>query len=160
LPGRSSVPLGGRGQTHRRPSCPTIPARLIFPQNDFNSKLKYFNTPYIMVDKPHNIYLQIAINTGVISLIAFLVFVIWFIINALRLYIKPKAINTYYIAGVSCVTAVVGFLVAGLANDSIIGVSAVFWILLGLGIACNRLYSKSIEIPSVQAQQPPIRKKK
>ncbi len=126
---------------------------LAFPQNEFNSKLKYFNTPFIMVDKPHNIYLQIAINTGVISLVAFLVFVIWFILNALRLYIKPKTINTYYIAGVSCVTAVVGFLVAGLANDSIIGVSAVFWILLGLGIACNRLYSKSIEVPSVLTQQ-------
>lgn len=125
---------------------------IFFPQTEYNAKLKFFGTPYIMVDKPHNMYIQIAINTGVISLIAFLVFILWFIINSFKLYFKPQCINTYYIAGVSCTTAVVGYLVAGLANDSIIGVSAVFWILLGLGIACNRLYSKSLAVPDVQTQ--------
>jgi hypothetical protein len=127
---------------------------LYFPQNDFVNKLKYLDTPYTLVDKPHNMYLQIALNTGVLSLVAFIVFVLWFVISAIKLYIKPKSINTFYIAGVSCVTAVVGYLVAGLANDSIIGVSTVFWVLLGIGIACNRLYSKSIAVNPIQQQQP------
>lgn len=132
---------------------------IYFPQNEFNAKFKYFITPYTIIDKPHNMFLQMAINTGVVSLVAFIVFVLWFIIGAIKLYIKPKAINTYYVAGVACVTAVVGYLVAGLANDSVIGVSVVFWVLLGLGIACNRLYAKSILVPATSNVQPNSKKK-
>lgn len=127
---------------------------LIFPQNDFVGKLKSFDTPYIVVDKPHNMYLQMALNTGVPSLLAFIVFVLWYLINSIRTYFKPKDINTYYIAGVSCVTAVVGFIFSGIANDSVVSVSPIFWILLGTGIACNRLYPKSILEPTTQKQQP------
>lgn len=121
---------------------------LYFPQNDFKGKLQYLNTPYAVVDKPHNMYLQIAINTGVVSLIAFLVFVLWYICSSFRLYFRPKKEDSfYYMAGSACVLSVIGFLVAGLANDSTVNVSPIFWILLGIGFACNRLYSKEVAIP-------------
>ncbi|HEY5586309.1 MAG TPA: O-antigen ligase family protein [Ruminiclostridium sp.] len=113
---------------------------IYFPQNDYISKLKYFDNMFILVDKPHNLYLQIAINTGVLSLIAFLLLNGIYLISSLKLYLKPKSINEYYIAGISSFIAVLGFLVAALFNDSVVSVSPVFWILLGLGVACNRLY--------------------
>lgn len=112
-----------------------------FPQYDFMGKLKAFNSPYIIVDKPHNMYMQIGINTGILSLLAFIVFILWYIISSLRLYIRRVVENTYLISGVSCLVAVVGFLVSGLANDSVVSVSPVFWILAGIGIASNRMYA-------------------
>lgn len=116
-----------------------------FPQNDFKGKLISFENPNIFVDKPHNMYLQIATNTGVISLIAFLVFVFWYIGSSFKLYFVPKKEDSfYYIAGSACVVSVIGFLVAGLANDSNVTVSPIFWILLGVGFASNRLYKKEI----------------
>lgn len=120
-----------------------------FPQNDYNGKLKYLDTPYILVDKPHNMYLQMAINTGIVSLAAFLVFILWYIIGSFRLYFKPKKDTSfYYMAGSACVISVIGFLVAGIANDSNINISPIFWILLGVGFACNRLYQKELAFDS------------
>ena len=117
---------------------------LFFPQDDVSGKIKAYGMPYIAVDNPHNMYLQMAINTGLLSFIAFLIFVCWFIIEAIRLYFKPKNNNLYSKVGIGCMLAVIGFLVAGLANDSTISVSPVFWIVIGTGISCNRLYSQQI----------------
>lgn len=116
---------------------------MYFPQNDYVAKMKYMEGIYTVVDKPHNLYLQIAINTGVISLIAFLVFVAWYFLHSLKLYFKG-VFNEYFTAGVACLAAVASFLVSSLANDSTISVSLTFWVVLGVGIACNRLYTKSL----------------
>jgi hypothetical protein len=133
---------------------------IYFPQNDLLGKLEYLDTPYLVVDKPHNMFLQIAINTGVVSLLAFLVFILWYIINSFRLYFKPKKDDSfYYMAGSACVLSVIGFLVAGLANDSNATISPIFWLLLGIGLACNKLYSNSISAESTQKQQQPKIKK-
>lgn len=116
---------------------------MYFPQNDYVAKMRYMESIYTVVDKPHNLYLQIAINTGVISLIAFLVFVAWYFMYSLKLYFKG-IFNEYFAAGVACLAAVASFLVSSLANDSTISVSLAFWTILGVGIACNKLYAKSL----------------
>lgn len=118
---------------------------MYFPQNDYVAKLHYLSGITTVVDKPHNMYLQIAINTGLVSLIAFLIFVGWYCITCLRLYFNG-IYNEYYTFGIACFIAVVAFLVSSLANDSTVSVSPVFWILLGIGIACNRLYSQKLLI--------------
>jgi len=116
---------------------------IYFPQNDYMGKLHAFSNIYTGVDKPHNIYLQMAINTGVLSLIAFLVFVGWYCIASIKLYFKG-VYSEYFAPGVACMVAVISFLVSSIANDSTISVSPVFWIIIGVGIACNRLYSKQL----------------
>jgi len=45
---------------------------LYFPQYDFLNKLRYYQTGGIFVDKAHNMYLQTALNTGILSLLALL----------------------------------------------------------------------------------------
>lgn len=122
-----------------------------FPQNDYVAKMNYLNNIYTIVDKPHNLYLQIAINTGVISLLLFIVFIGWYYISALRLYYKG-IFNEYFAAGVACLGAVTAFLVSSLANDSTITVSLTFWVIIGVGIACNRLYLKSLISGNKKAQ--------
>lgn len=115
---------------------------MFFPQNDYMAKLKYLYGISTIVDKPHNIYLQIAINTGLLSLIAFLVFIAWYIIWSVRLYFFAQS-NDYTTLGLACFIAVISFMISSIGNDSTISVSPVFWILLGTGIACNRLFSKA-----------------
>ena len=41
-----------------------------FPQYEYDAKVKWTGTPMMIVDKPHNMFIQTAINTGLISLIA------------------------------------------------------------------------------------------
>ncbi|WP_027631133.1 O-antigen ligase family protein [Ruminiclostridium cellobioparum] len=120
---------------------------IYFPQNDYVAKMNFLSNMFTIVDKPHNMYLQIAINTGVLSLLAFLVFVGWYVIYSFKLYIKG-IFNQFFASGVACLAAVISFLVSSLANDSTITVSLTFWIIIGVGIACNNLYAKSIKLNS------------
>ena len=90
------------------------------------------------VDKPHNMYIQIAINTGVLSLIAFLALVFSYILSSFKLYFNRKIYSGFMdVAGLGILMAVIVYLFTGLSNDSIVSVAPVFWILLGSGLAVN-----------------------
>ena len=110
-----------------------------FPQNDFFGKWYAYDTPYMVVDKPHNLYLQIALNEGCVALIAFLVAVIFYIVQSIKLYIRRESYNTQEIMGCACMGAVIGYLGAGVFNDSVISVAPIFWVIWGFGIASNYL---------------------
>jgi hypothetical protein len=55
-----------------------------FPQQDIAGKINVFRSANIVVDKPHNWYLQVAVNTGLISLLGILWLLISFGLDALR----------------------------------------------------------------------------
>ena len=110
-----------------------------FPQNDVIGKLKFFNNPKMLVDKPHNLYLQIAVNTGLLSLLALLYLWVDYFVSSLILYNNSDLSNWQNRLGIALLGAVAAYLVAGFFNDSVISVAPVFWILLGLGIALNSL---------------------
>ena len=121
-----------------------------FPQNDFMAKYKYLDNPKIVVDKPHNMYLQAGINTGVLSLLILLAMFIGYFIWSLRLYIKSDFKDINSIIGAAVAVGILGYLVTGLFNDSIVGVASVFWCLLGIGISCNWRYADSLEVPATR----------
>ena len=92
----------------------------------------------VIVDKPHNLYLQIAINQGGIALLAFLAIIVVYLVQCIKLY----AFRAYYYAtsdamGIGIMLAIIGYLGAGFFNDSIVSVAPIFWILLGTGFAVN-----------------------
>ncbi|WP_326907810.1 O-antigen ligase family protein [Sedimentibacter sp. MB31-C6] len=121
---------------------------MAFPQDDFVAKLNtsYNTNANLVVDKPHNMYLQIAINTGVVSLIALLAVWILYIINSLKLYSKVTFDSLEKFIGASCFVSVIGYLIAGIFNDHIVSVSPLFWIILGIGISINmRLHKKIVQ---------------
>ncbi len=108
---------------------------IYFPQHDVGGKLKTFGSAAKIVDKPHNMYLQMALNTGLLSLLAILVlFAVYFIRN-LKIYLSNNYENWFARAGVAIFTAFAGYAVAGFFNDSVISVAPVFWTMLGTGIA-------------------------
>lgn len=113
-----------------------------FPQGDFLGKLYAYDSSREIVDKPHNLYLQIGIQEGGIALVAFLVMMLAYVIDSFRLYALRKEYNPQQIVGVSLALAIIGYLGAGFFNDSIVSIAPIFWILFGIGVAANHLNKK------------------
>lgn len=113
---------------------------MVFPQEDYVGR---FNTGSgmtdIVVDKPHNMYLQTSINTGMMSLLSLLFVWCIYLLESMRSYINGK-INTFEeYMGVSVFLSVIGYLGAGIFNDNVVSVAPLFWIIMGLGIAINNM---------------------
>lgn len=117
---------------------------LEFPQNDLIGKYYAYDTPNMIVDKPHNLYLQIALNNGLIALIAFLGVMLIYIIDSLKLYALKKEYEISELFGAAISLGVIGYLLAGVFNDSVISVAPIFWILLGVGVAVNYMNRKTL----------------
>ena len=113
-----------------------------FPQNDYLAKWWAYDTPNMIVDKPHNLYLQIAINQGLIALVAFLIIVGLYIVDSIRLYAFKSGYEKRQVVGVATMLGIIGYLGAGIFNDSVVSVAPIFWIMLGAGVAINYINSK------------------
>lgn len=118
----------------------------IFPQHDFLGKFYAYNTMNIVVDKVHNLYLQIALSTGIPSLLAFLVLLGYYFLTSIKIYIKGNFESVKEVVGLAIFVALVGYFAAGFFNDSTVHVSPVFWALLGLGYGVN--FSNKESIPN------------
>ena len=108
-----------------------------FPQGDLIGKYYAYDTPNITVDKVHNLYLQIAINYGVIAFLGFMAIMLIYIIDSIKLYALKKQYEAPQMLGAITSLGVVGYLFAGMFNDSVVSVAPVFWIILGVGVALN-----------------------
>ena len=114
---------------------------LEFPNNDYYGKLIGLQLNQ-QVDKPHNVYLQIALNTGILSLIAFLTIIGFYILSSLKIYINRSLYKDLTdILGLGIFLLVVLYLFTGLSNDSIVAISPLFWTLLGVGYKLNNTIS-------------------
>ena len=111
-----------------------------FPQHDTLGKLKYWNSgPGLIFEKPHNHYLQIAVNIGGIGLIALLLLWGGYLFDSAKVYRQCDFSDNLEVVGVSILAGVMAYLVNSLFNDSLVGVAQLFWALLGMGFAVNRM---------------------
>lgn len=111
---------------------------IAFNQDDFVAKLNLIGfDANIVIDKPHNMYLQIALNTGVISLLAFISISAIYIFSSLVLFSKVSFDGLKEKIGTACFISIIGYLVAGMFNDSVTSVAPLFWLILGMGISIN-----------------------
>ena len=108
---------------------------MVFPQHDFSGKFRAYGSTDVIVDKPHNFYLQTAINTGVLSLLSLVVLFVVGISSRQFGFgrVKPGPDPAVGSASPSW-SGVAGYLVAACFNDSVVSVAPVFWVLLGAGI--------------------------
>lgn len=109
-----------------------------FPNHDFVGLMHggFTNT---FISKPHNMYLQMAIQTGLPSLLAFLVFYLIYFVKSVQIYLTSELKNRQKLIGFGIFLGTLGYLIVGLINDSSITVAPFFWLLLGIGYAMNQI---------------------
>jgi hypothetical protein len=114
----------------------------VFPQHDYIGKLN--NVGYVnrLVSKPHNLYLQIAVSSGIPALLVFLTIIFFVFKDSIKL-IKKERLYSDNILLKGLIASILGYLVAGLFNDSIVCVAPVFWGSLGMTV---RLLKKGTKI--------------
>jgi hypothetical protein len=112
----------------------------VFPNNDYIGKTN-MNYNGVSVTKPHNLFLQIWVQTGLVSLIAFLGIFLFYFISSIHLYYHC-CFDIMEKIGVALMIGTFGYIVTGLANDSNVTVAPVYWSLMGLGMAVNHLVRK------------------
>jgi hypothetical protein len=107
-------------------------------------------------------YLQIAVQTGVLSLIAFLLFYTMYFISSVRIYFRGLFRSIYSRLGVAIFIGTISYMVTGIANDSNINTAPIFWALIGVGIAVNYKAKGLIheEVATMKAMKDEIRKAK
>ena len=116
---------------------------IYFPQHDYLGKWAAYDTPRIIVDKAHNLYLGMWINNGLGAFIGFLILVFTYLAWSFKLYAFKTDFNNSQVLGVAIMLAVIGYLGAGIFNDSVISVAPIFWVIFGVGVAVN--YQNSLQ---------------
>lgn len=117
---------------------------LKFPLQDYVNRHNYGFYDQI-ISKPHNIYLQTGVQTGLISLLAYLAFYGIYFVMSFKLYIKGRYKSIYSQIGIAIFLSTFSYMVVGIANDSILAVAPIFWAMMGLGIAANIKAKQHIE---------------
>lgn len=114
----------------------------LYPQNNYKDIYYYYGSMQV-ITKPHNMYLQTATETGVISLLALLAFWVYYLVQSARLYLHCSFDCLSKRLGFCCALVVLVYLGCGLTNDSMISVAPVFWCIQGVGLAMNRKNMKN-----------------
>lgn len=97
----------------------------VFPQRDYVGKIN-FGSPNILVDKPHNWFLQVALGTGFLSLAALLY--IWKRIWHYGTFAaNQRACPQSVTIGITAISFLTVYMVSGLLYDSVISVSLWVW---------------------------------
>jgi hypothetical protein len=78
------------------------------------------------------------VNTGVLSMVATIVFFAMYLVDSCKLYFWKKPDSDYKKLGFGCLIGVIGFLGCSLTNDSLPVTSPMFWCILGLGMTLNK----------------------
>ncbi|MBR4343172.1 MAG: O-antigen ligase family protein [Lachnospiraceae bacterium] len=127
---------------------------LNFPNDDY---VAMYNGGYEreLLTKPHNMYLQIGVQTGVLSLICFLAFYFWYFISSIKLYMKADKAHYYpSMIGIGILCGTFGYMIVGMINDSMIVVAPLFWTLIGIGIAINSMIKRDSAFAVIETLEP------
>lgn len=111
-----------------------------FPNDDYVGMINV-GYEHSTVTKPHNMFLQIWVQTGLLSLLAFLALYVCYFVESVKLYFSRRELSVTDKAGLGILLGTFGYMATGLANDSTVAVAPLFWCLLGVGMAVNR-YNK------------------
>ena len=109
-----------------------------FKQQDYVGMLQTHGSTKYIIDKPHNSYLQFAIQDGCIGMLAFFGLIVFVLIKAVRGYIKGKkadgACMDMHMGGM---VSLAGFLGYSMINDSTITVTPIVCMVVGIVLAAD-----------------------
>nr|WP_315103836.1 O-antigen ligase family protein [uncultured Catonella sp.] len=107
-----------------------------FPQNDYIGRLNggFGN---MIITKPHDLFLQIGVQSGGLGLLCFLGFAVFYIIQTFRLFWKRELNGEIETLGVAISLGIIGYLFAGIFNDSCVALAPLYWVFIGVGYGIN-----------------------
>ncbi len=112
-----------------------------FPNNDY---LSLINNGYSgsVVTRPHNMYLQTAVQTGVLSLVSVIFLYVIYFISSMRIIRNMSKISETGVICISIFAGVAGYMICGLSNDSSVCTAPLFWVIFAAGFCCNNIIKK------------------
>ena len=115
----------------------------VFPQYDLAGLQLAFNNPYQIVDKAHNLFIQTWITTGGISAILLFALFAHYLFTTFVGVVKSKGDTLFsYGLRLGLLAGISGFVMSGMATDSTVGSTGVFFVLLGMGYGVNEYVKK------------------
>lgn len=112
-----------------------------FPNNDYVGKVNSTFDAQI-ITKPHNMYLQIWTQDGMLACLSLLVLYGMLLVVTWKNCMNDEKKSWLRKVAMAIFCSASGYMVVGIANDSSVCVAPVFWILLGLGFAVNHMISQ------------------
>ena len=113
-----------------------------FPNNDYVGKVNSeFNAQ--LITKPHNMYLQIWTQDGMLACLALISLYVMLVIATWKNCMNAEKKTWLQKTAMAIFCGASGYMVVGLANDSSVCVAPLFWILMGLGFAVNHMIKRS-----------------
>ena len=117
---------------------------IVFPQYDYINARNY-GYEDVIITKPHNFYLQTAVQTGIISLFALITFYCWYFVQSIKLYFNNPYTTKSSFFGMALFISSISFMISAISNDSSITVSPVYWFIIGIGLSTNIIEMKQIK---------------
>ena len=117
----------------------------VFPQNDYVYKV-YSGLNNVFAVKAHNWFLQEWIENGLIGTLCLFSFYLWYMLRSIRIYHKCDLHSQTACIGMGIFVGTVGYMAAGVANDANVATAPVFWVIMGLGMAVNRMIVEKEEL--------------
>lgn len=109
---------------------------IFFPQNDYIGRLNGgFN--HMLITKPHNLYLQIGVQSGGLALICFIMLAVIYIVQVFKIFFNRDIKTTVEVFGIGIFLGIVGYLFTGIMNDSCVATAPLYFGLLGTGFGIN-----------------------
>lgn len=117
-----------------------------FPQeNPHKSKFM----PNDLIDKPHNMYLQVLLDTGIFGLIGFMTLLIGLLLKSNKAIDLEKDIyrNTYFKA---LMLVIMAYMIQGMVNDNHMTVQPIVYLLMGIGASLVKQTLSKAKLPAVK----------
>lgn len=96
-----------------------------------------------LITKPHNMYLQIWTQDGMLACLALIALYVMLVIATWKNCMNAEKKTWLHKTAMAIFCGASGYMVVGLANDSSVCVAPLFWILMGLGFAVNHMIKRS-----------------
>lgn len=104
----------------------------VYANNDYLGKAQW-GYKNMIITKPHCMYMQIALQSGLLSLV--MLFIFWAVY--FRKAFSRKTYDCQAALSKAIAVGILGYLLTGITNDSNVGVAPIFWAFLGMGLRLN-----------------------
>ncbi len=113
----------------------------VFPQDDYMGKLNFMYDAYMPVDMAHSMYLQSAVETGMVSIVILILLLLWIFLTRVRGALSREAENSKISTNVASAAVIAAYTVCGIFTDANVCTMIIFWPLIG-SLINHRLVSK------------------